>query len=153
MAERAAYTCREVRDEDLPALARMRTDWTIAQGGHADEGFEAKFRAWWQREAGHRQAWVALDADEAAVGMTNLMVFERMPRPGRDSGRWVYVANVWVDEAHRSRGVGRLLMTTVLQWCRAEGMVRVVLNPSDMALPLYSSMGFRPADDLMRLDL
>jgi hypothetical protein len=29
----------------------------------------------------------------------------------------------------------------------------VVLNPSEMSLPLYRSLGFRPADDLLRLDL
>ena len=32
-------------------------------------------------------------------------------------------------------------------------MLRVVLAPSEMSVPLYESLGFRPADDLMRLDL
>ena len=32
-------------------------------------------------------------------------------------------------------------------------LVRVVLAPSEMSVPLYESMGFRPAHDLMRLDL
>ncbi|NNM45458.1 GNAT family N-acetyltransferase [Knoellia koreensis] len=153
MGEGTAYLCREVGEGDLGDLARMRTDWTVAQGGEPADGFEDEFRAWWERESGHRRTWVALDAGGTAVGMVNLMVFERMPRPGRDAGRWAYVANVWVDEAHRRRGVGRLLMTAVVDWSRAERMVRIVLSPSEMSLPLYTSLGFRPADNLLRLDL
>ncbi|MGL5853495.1 MAG: GNAT family N-acetyltransferase [Phycicoccus sp.] len=76
-----------------------------------------------------------------------------MPQPGRADIRWAYVANVWVEPAHRRRGVGRLLMDVVLGWCRDEGLVRVVRGPSEVSLPLYRSVGFRPADDLMRLDL
>ena len=159
MGERAAYTCLEVgpgdraEDADLADLARLRTDWTVAHRGAAAPDFEQQLRAWWRTDAGTRQAWLARDGAGVAVGMANLQVFHRMPRPGRDAGRWAYVANVWVDEAHRRRGVGRLLMTTALDWCRGQGMGRVVLNPSAMSVPLYSSLGFRPADDLMRLDL
>jgi hypothetical protein len=32
-------------------------------------------------------------------------------------------------------------------------MQRMVLNPSDTALGVYAALGFRPADDLLRLDL
>jgi GNAT superfamily N-acetyltransferase len=156
MVERAAYACVEVGEAHLGDVARMRTDWTVAQGGSPHPGFEQELRDWWARESAHRRAWVAVAGGasaEPAVGMANLMVFERMPRPGRDAGRWAYVANVWVDPAHRSRGVGRLLMATALDWCRAEGLARVVLNPSEVSVPLYASLGFRPADDLMRIDL
>jgi GNAT superfamily N-acetyltransferase len=85
--------------------------------------------------------------------MVNTAVFERMPRPGRPTGRWAYVANVWVHPDHRRRGVGRLLMDEVVSWCRIEQLDRVVLNPSAVSIPLYRSLGFRPADDLLRLDL
>ena len=88
-----------------------------------------------------------------AVGMVNAAVFERMPRPGRRTGRWAYVANVWVDPDHRRRGVGTLMMDHVTAWCRSEQLERIVLNPSAVSIPMYRALGFRPADDLMRLDL
>ena len=61
----------------------------------------------------------------------------------------------WWDQqaGHRRRGVGRLLMEAVLAWAREQRMVRLVLNPSEVSLPLYSGLGFQPADNLMRLDL
>lgn len=159
MGEHPAYTCTEVGQrhlatpDDLAAMARLRTDWTVDQGGTPDPGFAEQLRDWWVGDAGDRRAWLARAADGAAVGMANLQVFHRMPRPSQPPSRWAYVANVWVDPAHRSRGVGRLVMTHVLDWARANGMARVVLAPSEMSVPLYSSLGFRPADDLMRLDL
>jgi GNAT superfamily N-acetyltransferase len=153
MGDRAAYVVVDAGEEHLADLARMRTAWTVEQGGAPEEGFAARFRAWWASEEGHRLAWVAAVPAGPVVGMANLSVFERMPRPGRDAGRWAYVANVWVDPAHRRRGVATQLMRRVVERCRADGMSRIVLNPSEMSVPVYSALGFRPAHDLMRLDL
>jgi len=40
-----------------------------------------------------------------------------------------------------------------LRRLEANAMVRLVLAPSEMSVPLYTSLGFRTAHDLMRLDL
>ncbi|HMM95678.1 GNAT family N-acetyltransferase [Phycicoccus sp.] len=141
------------RSRDLADLAGMRAAWAGEQSDATEEGFAARLGAWWEAQGGVRHAWVVRDAGGGAVGMANCQVFDRMPRPGRPDRRWAYVANVWTAPAHRRRGVGRLLMTELLAWCREQGLVRVVLNPSEVSLPLYRSVGFRPADDLMRLDL
>lgn len=118
----------------------------------ADADFEEDFRDWWAAERRHRHAVVALAGDEP-VGMANGQVFSRMPAPGRPRAQWLYGANVYVADQHRRRGVGRLLMTALIDFARDNGMVRVVLAPSEMSIPLYESLGFRPAHDLMRLDL
>lgn len=143
------------RPEHLADLARMRVAWTaehVAEGPE-DPGFPDRLGEWWRRQGGRRRAWVARDDGGGAIGMANLQVFDRMPRPGVPDVRWAYVANVWVDPAHRRLGVGAALVAAVLEWCREEGMVRVVLNPSEVSRPLYRRAGFRAADDLMRLDL
>ena len=44
-------------------------------------------------------------------------------------------------------------MTTLTDRARSEGMLRIVLSPSEMSLPLYDALGFRAAHDLRRLDL
>ena len=141
------------RPDDLAGLAAMRTAWMLEQSPTAEEGFADRLGAWWERQGGVRHAWVVRDPGGRPVGMANLQVFDRMPRPGRPDTRWAYVANVWVDPALRRGGLGRMLMDSVLDWCRAERLVRVVLNPSEVSLPLYRAVGFRPAEDLMRLDL
>ena len=151
--EHAAYRVLEAGERELGELTRMRQGWSAEHGFAATDDFPERMRQWWAQQAGHRRAWVVRDVGDAAVGMANLTVFTRMPRPGAPDVRWVYVANVWVDPGHRRRGVGRLLMETVLAWAREQRMVRLVLNPSEVSFPLYRGLGFQPADNLMRLDL
>lgn len=118
----------------------------------ADDDFAPRFREWWARERHQRHAVVAY-RDRTPVGMANGQVFTRMPAAGRPPAHWLYAANVFVAEAHRRRGVGRVLLRALIDLARSQGMERVVLAPSPMSVPLYESLGFRAAHDLMRLDL
>lgn len=153
------YAVAQAGAEALADLTRMRLAWSADHGLHAADDadlaeFSERMRQWWDQQSGHRRAWVARTDAGEAVGMANAAVFERMPKPAIPPSRWVYVANVWVDPGHRRLGVGGLLMDAIVGWARSEGMVRVVLAPSEVSRPLYSAFGFRPAaDSLLRLEL
>lgn len=153
------YAVAPAGAEALADLTRMRLAWAAEQGLHATddaalEDFSDRMERWWDQQSGHRLAWVVRAGEGHAVGMANAAVFERMPKPGTPPSRWAYVANVWVDPAHRRRGVGGLLMGSLVDWARAEEMVRVVLAPSEVSRPLYRALGFRAAaDSLLRLEL
>jgi GNAT superfamily N-acetyltransferase len=143
-----AYDIRTVA-EDCSDLIALRRLWHPGD----DEAFEQNFRTWWERERRSRFAVVAYAADGTPVGMANGQVFSRMPAPGHHKAQWMYGANVFVVDRHRRNGVARQLMLALIEFARANGMVRVVLAPSEMSVPLYRSLGFRTAHDLMRLDL
>ena len=85
--------------------------------------------------------------------MVNVKVFERMPSPGRPPSRWGYLANLYVVPAQRAAGVGGQLINAAVQHARADGFVRLVLAPSELAVPLYNRHGFRAADELLVLPL
>jgi GNAT superfamily N-acetyltransferase len=149
-----AYVVRQATSTDLPALTTLRVAWGVTRGRSCGDGDDLgeRLRRWWERQGGLRVAWLATEG-ERPVGMVNLAVFERMPRQGVPDARWAYLANLWVEPDRRRRGVASALVTAALDWARGEGMERVVLNPSQMSRPLYEAFGFRPADDLVRLDL
>jgi GNAT superfamily N-acetyltransferase len=132
---------------DAPALAALRRAWTTEQYGPAgddgagDDGFEARFGDWYERESARRVYWLAEVAGEP-VGMVNLVVFERMPRPGPDAGRWGYLSNAFVLAAHRDRGTGSLLLRALLGYADDHGYVRVVLSPSERSVSFYQRLGF-----------
>jgi GNAT superfamily N-acetyltransferase len=139
---------RRAKDADVAALARLRREWTHEWSGTADDaGFGERFAAWFAQEAARRVTWLA-EADGQAVGMVNLTVFERMPQPGRPPSRWGYLANAFVLVAYRDRGIGGLLLDALLSYADGHGFARVVLNPSERAIPLYQRAGFRPASAL-----
>ena len=149
-----AYVVRQATSADLPALTTLRAAWGASQGRTAGDSSDLgeRLRRWWERQGSLRAAWLATEA-ERPVGMVNLAVFERMPQAGVPDARWAYLANLWVEPDRRRRGVASALVTAAVDWARAEGMERVVLNPSETSRPLYQALGFRPADDLVRLDL
>lgn len=136
--------------DDLAALTRLREDWVAEQAGDAveDTGFAGVFAEWFEREREQRLTWLA-EIDGAAVGMLNLMVFTRMPKPGRPASRWGYVANAYVDAAHRNGGVGAMLLDAAVDHAREHDFVRLVLSPSGRSVPFYERAGFGPATNLM----
>ncbi len=141
---------------DAAALAQLRRSWceedersdAPAGGDPSDAGFEQRFADWYAAEEGRRLSWLAEEGDRP-VGMLNLAVFERMPRPGRTPARWGYVANAFVLAEYRDHGIGRALLDVALDHAREEGFVRVVLQPSPRSVRFYRRAGFVPADRLL----
>jgi GNAT superfamily N-acetyltransferase len=134
---------------DAPALAALRRAWTAEQYGEADdEGFEARFLDWFERESARRVSWLA-EVPGGAVGMMNLAVFDRMPSPGWDAGSWGYLSNAFVLAAYRDQGVGSLLLRALLGYADDHGYVRVVLHPSERAIPFYARLGFSAYHSLL----
>ena len=143
-------TVRQAGEGDIPALARLRQRWSEEWAGHAidDEGFAARFAEWYAVESGRRVVFVA-ELDGELVGMVNLAVFERMPKPGDPGSRWGYLGNAFVLTGHRDKGVGARLVDALVAHARELGCVRVVLSPSDRSVPFYRRAGFGPATMLM----
>jgi GNAT superfamily N-acetyltransferase len=148
-------TVRVATAADVPVVARLRRAWTEENAGGTveDPSFEAVFAGWFEREAGQRVTWLAEDGARA-VGMLNMLVFTRMPRPSAADaplhpGRWGYVANVYVVPGDRDRGAGRLLLDAVTAHAVEQAFARLVLSPSERSVPFYERAGFAPATSLM----
>jgi GNAT superfamily N-acetyltransferase len=149
MVSQAEAVIRRAEDADLPATARLRRESTAEQDGdRADPSFEERFSAWYARESSCRIMWLA-EVDGRMAGAVNLAVFERMPRPGRAPSRWGYLGNAFVLAAYRNQGIGRQLLDAALEYARENGFARVVLSPTERAIPFYERAGFGPADALM----
>lgn len=148
LVERTTIRMAELQDAML--LAGLRQRWTTetATAGAEDATFLTRFTDWYQAEGAHRRFWLAQSGEEA-VGMANLVLFERMPRPGRDAGRWGYLGNMFVLPEHRGLGVGTLLLAAVLSEAADLRLERVVLSPSQPSVPFWRRSGFVDADELL----
>ena len=148
-------TVRLAGPADVPAVAALRRAWTEENAGGPieDDGFDAAFTEWFEREHDQRVTWVA-DVDGRVAGMLNLLVFTRMPRPRSADApgapdRWGYVANVYVDRAARDAGVGARLLAAATSYADEQGFARLVLSPSERSVPFYERAGFATATSLM----
>jgi GNAT superfamily N-acetyltransferase/nitroimidazol reductase NimA-like FMN-containing flavoprotein (pyridoxamine 5'-phosphate oxidase superfamily) len=63
-----------------------------------------------------------------------------------DGARFAWIADVFVDEPERGRGVGRALVTMLLDHPQVRGCARVLLR-TNTAEALYGSLGFRTFAD------
>ncbi|TNC46729.1 GNAT family N-acetyltransferase [Mumia zhuanghuii] len=135
---------------DTSSLAELRVRWTEELDGPTDDpSFLDRFEAWFARESAHRVTWLAETGEGSPVGMLNVMLFERMPRPGRATGRWGYVANVYVVPPHRDAGVGGRMMEALTSYADESGLVRLVLSPTARSVSLYERAGFSGDHDLL----
>lgn len=154
MSGSSSASVRVAGPADRSVIARLRRAWAEEQAGEVidDPDFDAAFAGWAEREESQRVTWL-VSLDGVDVGMLNMLVFERMPRPcdavtGRPT-KWGYIANVYVDEAHRDGGLGRLLLDAASTYAEEHRFARLVLSPSERSVSFYTRAGFVPATSLL----
>ncbi|MGK2857887.1 MAG: GNAT family N-acetyltransferase [Thermoanaerobaculia bacterium] len=62
-----------------------------------------------------------------------------------DRATFAWLADVWVEESHRGRGIAHALMTAVLAHPELQALRRFLLATRD-AHALYAQYGFQPVD-------
>lgn len=63
-----------------------------------------------------------------------------------------YILNVYVEPAHRQRGLARRVTEACLEACRARGIRVATLHSADAARGIYEKLGFAATNE-MRLNL
>lgn len=134
-------------DDDIAELAALRVTWHPGDHSAVHE-FSSDFQAWVDKETDGRIFWIAR-RDGEPIGMVNLVLFDRMPVPGRPSGGWGYLSNMFVVEAERNDGVGEQLINALMAHGDDLGLERIVLKPSERSIPFYERNGFGSAHELL----
>jgi GNAT superfamily N-acetyltransferase len=149
------YAIRECGPADVPVLAHLRHALAEEQAGEAveDADFARRFADWFERESNQRITWLA-EVASRPVGMLNLLVFTRMPRPRvadqpSRATQWGYIANAYVEAHHRDRGIGAALLAAATRYADRRGFARLLLSPSERSIPFYERAGFETATSLL----
>ena len=91
----------------------------------------------WNRQLEHLATFVA-SAPGADLGMVRAMRDEQ-------SQETAYVISMWVAPEARCQGIGSALLDAVVQWARAQGLTRLLLDVTEAnapAIALYTRKGF-----------
>ena len=100
---------------------------------------------------GSFRSWLACDNSRTVAG--GAVIISPWPAHAYDlECRRATILNVYTDPDYRRRGIARLLMQTIIAWCKQQGFARVTLHASDDGRHLYESLGFEPSNE-MRLTL
>ena len=152
--ETSEYTLRPATPEDAALIASHRVRMFLeAKGWPEERGAEllAALPPFLERALrdGNYRGWFLTTAAGAVVAGAGVQVRELIPRLEVLAGPEALVVNVYVEPNHRRQGLARQLMAAILDWCRAEGIGRIVLHPTDAARPLYESIGFAASGELI----
>ena len=115
------------RPIDAPALAAAFRDWL---GEMMPRGV---YHAWLGEETG----------THTIVAGGGLSILPWPPGPHYMSDRLAFVYNVYVDPAHRRRGLARGIMDAIHAFCRANGIRSLALNASQDGRPVYEALGYQ----------
>ena len=92
--------------------------------------------------------WLAEQRNTIVAG-GGILIREMGPVPGcYRVNRWAHIVNVYTEPPYRRRGLARLVMRTMLDWCAEQAFDMVTLAASDEGRPLYESLGFVPTHDM-----
>ncbi|WP_327190269.1 GNAT family N-acetyltransferase [Streptomyces xinghaiensis] len=143
---------REARDEELAAVAALRWEWLLENGGTpvtTREEFLPYFVGWARENAGSHRCLVVLRG-AAVIGMAWLAVVRRVPSPRAPARASGDVQCVYVVPAERDRGLGGLLIEAVRELAREAGLERVTVHSSPRAVPAYRRHGFVASPRLLQ---
>jgi GNAT superfamily N-acetyltransferase len=147
------YEIRLATPDDTEVIARHRGLMFLDMGAVCREESEQIRNATEPHirellETNRYVGWLVIKDEEVVAG-GGIYLRELLPIPGCcQLGRWAYIANIYTEEAHRRRGLARLLMSAILEWCEDNGIDQVTLAASDAGRPLYESLGFVPTADM-----
>jgi GNAT superfamily N-acetyltransferase len=60
-----------------------------------------------------------------------------------------YISNMWVEPAHRRKGISRLMLDAAVAEARARGVTWMMLHATDAGRPAYEAMGWQPGNEMV----
>lgn len=84
------------------------------------------------------------------IGGIGLITLEWPPHPANFDPRRGYVLNVFVESAHRGRGVGRALLKAADEEFMARGIGYAILHAIDAGRPLYERTGWAATSEMAK---
>jgi GNAT superfamily N-acetyltransferase len=150
------FTVRRARVDDVPVIMHQRRAMFEAMHMGTPEQLDRMDREigqWLAPRLASEEylGWFVVDAEGSPQAGAGLWVIPWPPGPLDANQRRGYVLNVYTEPASRRYGLARLLLTTILDWCQAEGLITVSLHASIAGRPLYESLGFSQTNEMRKL--
>jgi GNAT superfamily N-acetyltransferase len=148
---------RLAHESDASLLARLRYELrsSLRNVVENDALFLDRCAAWMQarfREESNWKCWIA-ERQGTAVGNVWAQLIEKIPNPIAEPEHFVYLTTFYVAEEYRNKGIGSLLLASLLDWSRSMNAQAVILWPTERSKPFYARHGFSVAGDLMTLKI
>lgn len=90
-----------------------------------------------------------VEDNDRVIGGCGISTFRISPQLSQPAGIYAYLSNMFIEPECRGKGIGKLLVNYVIDFCKREQIGLLFLHASDKGLPLYKSLGFVSSERLM----
>ena len=139
---------------DIDAYIALRIRHLREEGATEDIDLAPALRDYYERHLsdGTFVAWLAVE--DGRIAATSGMSFvEKPPYFSCPTGRLGLLSGMYTLPEHRRRGIGRELLSRVVDEARRRGCGSVWITASDMGVLLYTDFGFTKNGNFMQYRL
>ena len=142
---------RKAMTTDIPQLIKFRK---ILLGHEDNSSMDEAFRSYFESSLSDKSlvAWVA-DDDGEVVSAVCFCKCRFAPRYDNPSGWVAYMTNVFTIPNYRRKGLVSKLVSEAVEDLKTQGISRILLHSSDMAKPMYESLGFIEGKNYMSIHI
>jgi ribosomal protein S18 acetylase RimI-like enzyme len=156
------FILREASERDIPLLSRHHRKmfeeiWEkkgqpidSSTGGEMEQAYSRKLST--ELAAGSCKSWLVEKGDQVvASGAITIVSF--VPTPNDLSSKTAYMHSIYTEPGSRGQNLASRIVLTALEYCKANGIRRVILSASNAGKPLYERIGFVSSPEMMRISL
>lgn len=99
--------------------------------------------------ANHACNIILAESDDCIVATGIIFYFRSVPSSSNIKGNNAYITSMFVDSQYRRLGIGRSILSRLIDTARNKGYEVVMLNASEMGKKLYTQFGFKEINDGM----
>ena len=151
---------REATGKDIPQLAIHHRKMFEEIWGKKGEMIEAsksermeevyRLKLEQQFIDGTCKAWV-IENNKSLMASGAITIISYVPTPDDFSHRVAYLHSMYTEKAFRNNRFANRIVERIIEFCKKNGIKRVILNASEAGKPIYERIGFRSAPETMRL--
>ena len=156
------FTLREATERDIPQLSvhhrkMFEEIWEkkgqpidSSAGNEMEQAYSLKLST--ELAAGSCKSWLVEKGDQVvASGAITIVSF--VPTPNDLSTKTAYIHSIYTKPGSRGKNLASRIVLTALEYCKANGIRRVLLSASKAGKPIYERIGFVSSPEMMRISL
>lgn len=148
------YSNRKIQasDIDLICVHRKRMFLEAGTDSNAIKFMMAPFRKWLENHLANQTYYgFIIEADTGPIGSIGLMTIDWPPHPEHPTeGYRGYVLNLYVENEHRKKGNAKKLMSLADTEFANRHVSFYILHPTEMARPIYESLGWKASGEMVK---
>ena len=92
-------------------------------------------------------SFLAFDGD-TFIGTASACLYAVLPGKKLPKGKNAYIQNVYVLPSYRRHGIGKMIVSMVIDEVKQRGYTRITLHATKMGKSLFNSCGFQSSENL-----